>query len=161
MALVFIGLGSNLGDGCLNLTQAWKKLGELKNITPLALSSPYLSEPVGIETKTWFTNAVGVVESKLTPEEMLAELLEVEKEMGRNRLSGKDRTIDLDILYYDDVVINKPTLEIPHPEMHKRLFVLAPLEELAPDHKHPILQQTSRYMKQTLPAEYNVKKISW
>ncbi len=82
MALVFVGLGSNLGDGSANLTKAWKQLGRHPKITALSQSSPYLSEPVGMETQTWFTNTVGVLETRLTPEELLSELLRVEKKMG-------------------------------------------------------------------------------
>lgn len=161
MALIFIGLGSNLGDGKVNLTEAWKRLGKHPQITPLSLSSPYLSEPVGIETQNWFTNAVGALETKLSPEKLLLEILHVETEMGRNRLLGKDRAIDIDILYYDDLVLCSSNLEIPHPELHKRLFVLAPLEELSPDHIHPASQQSSRFMRQALNADYKVKKTSW
>nr|MBF0220841.1 2-amino-4-hydroxy-6-hydroxymethyldihydropteridine diphosphokinase [Desulfobulbaceae bacterium] len=161
MALVFIGLGSNLGNGRINLTEAWKYLGRHPKITPLTLSSPYLSEPVGIVTTHWFTNAVGALETRLNPEELLVELLKIEKEMGRNRLSGQDRAIDLDILYYDDLLLCSSTLEIPHPELHKRLFVLAPLEELSPDHIHPASLLSSRSMRQTLKADYKVIKTTW
>ncbi len=161
MAVIFIGLGSNLGDGLVNLTEAWKQIGRHAKITALSLSSPYLSEPVGMKTLTWFTNAVGALETKLAPYELLQELLQVEKNMGRVRFLGKDRVIDLDILYYDDLVLYSPELDVPHPEMHKRLFVLAPLEELVPDHIHPALQQSSRHMKQTVRANYKVKKTSW
>jgi len=161
MALVFIGLGSNLGDGRVNLIEAWKQIGSQAQITPLSLSSPYQSEPVGMETQTWFTNAVGALETTLAPAELLKELLLVEKGMGRNRLSGKDRVIDLDILYYDDLILHSHDLDIPHPEMHKRLFVLAPLEELTPNHIHPVLQQSSRHMRLALQAHYEVSRMSW
>lgn len=161
MALVFIGLGSNLGAGRLNLPKAWKLIGSHAQITLLSLSSPYLSEPVDMETQSWFTNAVGALETKLAPAELLRELLLVEKKMGRDRRLGKDRVIDLDILYYDDLVLHTPDLDIPHPEMHKRLFVLAPLEELTPDRIHPALQQSSRHMRRTVQATYKVKRMSW
>ena len=161
MALVFIGLGSNLGDGRVNLTKAWKLIGSHAVIIPLSLSSPYLSEPVGMDTPTWFTNAVGALETKLVPVELLKELLKVEEDMGRDRLLSRDRVIDLDILYYDDLVLYTPELDIPHPEMHNRLFVLAPLAELTPDHIHPVLQQSSRRMRRMLHSNYKVNKISW
>lgn len=161
MALCFIGLGSNIGDGRAHLTRAWQHLGQHPKITPLTISSPYLSEPVGMESATWFTNAVGVLETQLAPHDLLNELLSVETTMGRNRLLGKDRVIDLDILYYNDLIVHDATLEIPHPEIQKRLFVLAPMHELAPDHVHPILLHSTSMMKHTVLADYAVKKTSW
>lgn len=161
MALVFVGLGSNLGDGRANLRAAWKQLGETARITALALSSPYLSEPVGMSSAQWFTNAVGVLETALSPAGVLARFLEIELALGRDRGQGLDRTVDLDLLYYDDLVLNSPDLTLPHPQLHNRLFVLAPLAELAPDHPHPIRQQSSTQMRHLVGAAFALKKVAW
>jgi 2-amino-4-hydroxy-6-hydroxymethyldihydropteridine diphosphokinase len=161
MGLAFVGLGSNLGRGRENLLLAWKNLGKIKGLTCLALSSPYFTEPVGVATENWFTNAVGVLESRPTPEKLLDYLLDMEKILGRDRSRGIDRTIDLDLLFYDDLIISSPTLTLPHPEIADRLFVLAPLAEVAPDHVHPLLRQTSRQMLQRIAKSAKVEKKSW
>lgn len=161
MALVFIGLGSNLGNGRQNLQQAWQHLGTVKGITTLSLSSPYGSEPVGMITDNWFTNAVGALETSLSPHELLAAMLEIEQEMGRDRAAGRDRSVDLDILYYDDQIIQDEELEVPHPGINSRLFVLAPLAEIAPDHIHPALGLSSRQMMRVLPSPEHVEKKEW
>ena len=163
MSLVFIGLGSNLGDGRANLRSAWRRLGGQAGITALALSSPYLSEPVGMESAHWFTNAVGIIETSVAPEELLGILLRIETAMGRDRRRGTDRSIDLDILYYDDLVVSSATLELPHPELHRRLFVLLPMLELAPDHLHPVREQTTSHMwrKMTDSRGQRIKKLTW
>lgn len=160
MSLAFIGLGSNLGKGCKNLQEAWHLLGEQRGITLLGLSSPYLTEPVDMESLQQFTNAVGVLETKLSPEQLLGVILSIEKSLGRDRALGQDRTVDLDIVYFDDLVLHTENLDLPHPEMHERLFVLAPLAELAPDRLHPVRNQTTRQMKLAASGQI-VQKISW
>jgi len=161
MSLVFIGLGSNLGPGRQHIQLAWHKLGQQKSTLALALSSPYLTEPVGMASEQLFTNAVGVLETSLSPQDLLKQMLAIELEMGRNRGQGKDRQVDLDILYYDDQLINEPELLIPHPEIAARLFVLAPLAKVAPDHLHPGTGQSSGAMKRLLASGQGAKKISW
>lgn len=162
MALVFIGLGSNLGDGQVNIKQAWQLLGQERTNLLLALSSPYLTEPVGMAPDSpWFTNAVGAMETKLMPQKLLAAMLAIEQQMGRDRQQGMDRPVDLDILYYDDLLVNEPNLTIPHPDIAKRLFVLAPLIEIAPDHLHPISQLSTTAMQRQLPPTFQVTKSAW
>ncbi|MEN8140090.1 MAG: 2-amino-4-hydroxy-6-hydroxymethyldihydropteridine diphosphokinase [Thermodesulfobacteriota bacterium] len=161
MALVFIGLGANLGPARENIRQAWGEVGSLAKTILLSLSSPYLSEPVGVASDNWFTNAVGVLETRLSPHDLLTELLAIETKMGRDRSLGHDRPVDLDILYFDAQIINDPDLTIPHPEIAQRLFVLAPLSEVAPDHIHPVSGLTSTAMKQQLLTPFSVKKSSW
>lgn len=162
MSLAFIGLGSNLGDGRANLKEAWQRLGKTRGITPLGLSSPYQTAPVGMASKQWFTNAAGAIDTKLTPQELLAILLDIEQAMGRDRSKGEDRTVDLDLLLYDDLVLNSAQLEIPHPEIQHRLFVLAPLEELAPDHIHPQTELTIRQLRRNLAdRDQQIRKGSW
>lgn len=172
MALVFIGLGSNLGDGRSNLLLAWQLLGEQKGINTLVLSSPYLSRPVVKESwlragrqlsEQWFTNAVGVLETDLAPLDLLTVLQAIEAGQGRDREKSLDRRVDLDILYYDDLLYLDEVLELPHPEIKNRLFVLAPLEELAPDHRHPRTGQTTRQMRCSLPdgSDNDICRQAW
>lgn len=160
MALVFIGLGSNLGDGRVNLQEAWRRLAALPGVQTLILSHAYESAAVGMVSAQLFTNAVGVCETKLAPQELLNGLLQTETAMGRDRSQGMDRVIDLDILYYDDFVGQDQELSIPHPEIANRLFVLAPLAELAPDHKHPLTGLTSLQMQRRV-LDQRVKQIPW
>ena len=160
MALVFIGLGSNLGNGRANLQEAWRRLGALAGLKTLILSHAYESAAVGMASAQLFTNAVGVCETKLPPQALLAGLLQTETAMGRDRTQGMDRIIDLDILYYDDCVVQDFTLSIPHPEISNRLFVLAPLAELAPDHKHPVTGLTSLQMQRRV-FDQMVNQIPW
>jgi 2-amino-4-hydroxy-6-hydroxymethyldihydropteridine diphosphokinase len=161
MALVYIGLGSNEGDSCRNLQNAWKKMAEAGCGVLLSLSAPYKSEPVGVETDNWFVNAVGVVETRLAPEALLDKMLAIEKELGRDRSKGVDRCIDLDMLYYDDLVLMTPQLVLPHPEIQDRLFVLLPLAELAPDHIHPVLGKSTSMMRKGLVVDKIVQKTTW
>ena len=159
MALVFIGLGSNLGETRDHVRQGWQQLGMHTSITLLTLSSPYKTVPVGFVSDHWFTNAVGVLQTTLSAYDLLQEMLHIEQEMGRDRSIGMDRIIDLDILYYDDEIIFDADLEIPHPEISRRSFVLAPLVEVAPDHLHPILGQSSRAMQRILGDEFMQKGV--
>jgi 2-amino-4-hydroxy-6-hydroxymethyldihydropteridine diphosphokinase len=137
MVNAYIGMGSNIGDGKRTLQDAWKFLGDLDDITLLRLSSPYLSAPVDMVSQHWFTNAVGVVATSLGPVELLRTLLEVEAVFGRTRAETgfgyQDRSLDLDLLYFQEVVMDTPELILPHPHVGKRLFVLEPLAEITPD----------------------------
>jgi len=153
MVIAYIGLGANLGNCRENLLQAWSKLGMVNGVKLLALSSPYKSEPVGMESENWFVNAVGSLETSLEPFELLREMFVVEKSLGRKRvLNGipEDRSLDLDLLYWGDKVSNDPMVTIPHPEIANRLFVLQPLAEIGPDVCHPVIQRTSVEMLQDL-----------
>ena len=161
MAQAFIGLGSNLGDGGKNLLLAWRNLQRQAG-PGLSLSSPYLTEPVGMDNDHLFTNAVGLLQTLLSPGDLLAVMLQVEVELGRDRQKGKDRTIDLDLLYYDDLVLATSSLSLPHPEIARRRFVLAPLAEVAPLQVHPILHQTSLEMMENLTEEGSwIRRITW
>lgn len=161
MVQAIIGLGSNLGDRQKNIQIAWQKLGEIESVTLGSLSNPYLTEPVAMKTASWFTNAVGCIETSLSPLELLKNLLQIESELGRKRTESLDRPVDMDILYYNDMILSRPELTLPHPEIQKRLFVLAPLEELAPDYQHPVLLKSTTEMLQSLASEKVVKKTSW
>jgi 2-amino-4-hydroxy-6-hydroxymethyldihydropteridine diphosphokinase len=172
MSLAFIGLGSNLGDGCQNLQKAWQLAGNKPEITTLAISSPYLTRPVNKKAWTakgkrlsdqWFTNAVGVLETGLPPQLLLGVLKKLESTMGRVSSKTVNRPVDMDILYYDDLVLCRADLDIPHPEIRHRRFVLTPLAEIAPDHKHPVTGLTTRQMIRALPPCdcINIRQIAW
>lgn len=172
MSLAFIGLGSNLGDGRLNLRNAWQRLGEQVGITTLVLSSPYLTRPVvkrvweqeGRQlSEQWFTNAVGVLETGLAPLELLAAMQAVERQQGRDRQKTVDRVVDLDILYYDELVYVDERLVLPHPELQNRLFVLSPLAEVAPDRPHPVTGLTTSQMRRALPdlGANDIRRLAW
>ncbi len=144
----WIGLGSNIGEGKTTLQHAWKKLGEIPQITLVQLSSPWSSSPVAMESSSWFTNAVGKITTEFPPERLLQVLLETEAYFGRSRSSDakgyEDRTLDLDLLYFGEKGTTRCTsdsLYLPHPEINKRLFVLQPLLEIEPEWHDPIYQQ--------------------
>jgi 2-amino-4-hydroxy-6-hydroxymethyldihydropteridine diphosphokinase len=137
----YIGIGSNLGDRKANALEAVDRVSKLPTTRVVRASSLYESEPLG-DAKTWFVNSVIEIETDFPPDELLKRLKAIEKAMGRKRVKGKrwgSRIIDLDILLCDQEVVEKRTLKVPHPEMHKRRFVLMPLAELAPHVVHPQL----------------------
>lgn len=133
----FIGLGSNLGDSKTLLLDAWQALGSVDGIHLDGLSSPYMTAPVDMTSQHWFTNAVGRMQVTLSPLQLLRVLLDTEAAFGRMRDEKKfgyqDRSLDLDLLYYGDVVMDSPELTLPHPRIGDRLFVLVPLLELEPE----------------------------
>jgi len=153
LVLAYIGLGSNLGEKEANLLEAWARLGKVGGVRLVRLSGFYCTEPVGMETPFWFVNAVGVVATSLPPEKLLDALLAIEGELGRDRSLGCDRVIDLDLLLYGDLVRESENLSVPHPRMHERFFVLAPLVELAPDLVHPVLKRTMAELLRGLPLK--------
>ena len=153
MVTAYIGLGSNLGKRRENLLSAWARLGRVKGVKLLVLSKPYKSEPVGMESTNWFINAVGSLQTSLEPFKLLREMFVVEKSLGRERiLEGipEDRCLDLDLLYWDDLVSDDPRVTLPHPEIANRLFVLKPLAEIKPELFHPVIQRTTEEMMQDL-----------
>jgi 2-amino-4-hydroxy-6-hydroxymethyldihydropteridine diphosphokinase len=155
---VYIGLGSNLGDRKANLREAEERLAELPTTRIVKASSLYESEPHG-DAKTWFVNNVIELETDLEPEELLKRTRAIETAMGRKRVKGKrwgSRIIDIDLLLMDNQTVNKRTLKIPHPEMHKRRFVLMPLAELAPHVTHPHLGTS---MSELLGGLKDLKKV--
>ena len=140
----YIGIGSNLGDRKANALEAVDRLAKLPGTKLIRASSLYESEPLG-NAKTWFVNSVIEIETEFPPDQLLKRLKAIEKAMGRKRVKGKrwgSRIIDLDILLCDHEVVETRTLKVPHPEMHKRRFVLLPLAELAPHVVHPQLGQS-------------------
>jgi len=162
-SLAYLSLGSNVGDRAFHLRDAISRLGSLGRI--VAVSSFYETEPIEVTDQAWFVNCVLVLETALTPEELMASLLRIEQEMGRRRTREKGpRTIDLDILLFCDAttgptITDSPELTIPHPAMHKRRFVLEPFAEIAPDVQHPAMKRTIRELLDDLPAGQAVRKL--
>jgi 2-amino-4-hydroxy-6-hydroxymethyldihydropteridine diphosphokinase len=139
--LVYLGLGSNLGDRVMNLRQALEQLEPFAHV--LRTSRIYETPPWGYLDQPAFLNQVVEIETDLSPQELLGYIKGIEENMGRVKsvLNGP-RLIDLDLLFYDDLVIDLPGLAIPHPRMEGRGFVLVPLSELAPDFIHPLFKET-------------------
>ena len=127
------------------------------------ISSSYESEPWGFETEEWFLNRVIVVETEMNPEDLLRQLLEIERELGRERhpeIEGYiSRTADLDILYYGNRIILTEALTVPHPRLHRRRFALLPLCEVAPELVHPVFGLTQSELLKRCPDTLMVRKI--
>jgi len=147
MAQAYIALGSNIGDPVANLTRALAQLAQLGMVS--AVSSYYDTAPVGYDDQPRFVNAACLLETALSPQDLLIALKRIEGRLGRTAaVRNGPRVIDLDILLYDDLVLRTAPLEIPHPRLHERAFVLRPLEEIAPYMRHPLLNQTVRQLSQ-------------
>ena len=142
MAKVYLSLGSNIGDRAGNIRRAIEELGA-HGIRVIRMSSLYETEPLEVRDQPWFLNCAILVEPELSSRQLLAVLLEIERGMGRERRLPKGpRTIDMDILLYGDATVNEPGLEIPHPRMAERKFVLVPLAEIAGEVNHPTAMMT-------------------
>jgi 2-amino-4-hydroxy-6-hydroxymethyldihydropteridine diphosphokinase len=147
MITAYLSLGSNLGDRQANITRAIAMLRE-RGVRVTRESSLYETEPVDVRGGEWFLNAAVEAETSLTPAELMRVLLDIERALGRKRpehpVAGlkEPRTIDLDILMFGSSSVHEPQIEIPHPRMAQRRFVLAPLAEIAPDVQHPGLHKT-------------------
>lgn len=146
MKTVYIALGSNLGDRAENLRDARERI-EASGVRIQRCSHIYETEPRDLLDQPWFVNQVIQADTTLFPRQLLARLLRIEREMGRQRtVRSGARTIDLDILLFANSVVHAPGLEIPHPRMGERRFVLEPLAELAPDLRLPHERRTVREM---------------
>lgn len=143
--IAFIGIGSNLGDPAGNCREAIKRLAAIPGTRLLRSSSLYRTEPVGPPDQDWFVNAVAEIRTMLSPQDLLRAVKEIERNMGRAEApKWGPRIIDLDILLYGQSVVRETGLTIPHPELHKRRFVLAPLSEMASYAIHPAFGITVR-----------------
>lgn len=153
MKLVYLSLGSNIGDREKNLQTAIQQLAA-NQVRVLRVSPVYETEPVEFTAQRWFLNLVVEAETGLFPMQLLARTLRIERALGRVRSVPKGpRTIDIDILFFGRTVMRGARLEIPHPRLAGRRFVLAPLADLAPDLRHPVTHQSVREMLEAAPAQ--------
>ena len=150
---VFIGLGGNLGDVRATFGQAIEKIGEAASVT--AVSSLYRSKPYGFSDQPDFLNAVLRASTQLSPHALFAKLQAIETELGKRVLrENGPRAIDLDLLFHGDLVLKSNELEIPHPGIPERDFVLLPLVDLDPDFRHPILNRSAQELLDSLASRY-------
>ena len=161
--LVYLSLGSNVGDREAQLRDAQARLGEAGRV--VAVSSFYETEPVEFTQQPWFLNCALTLETSKTPRQLMTAILHIEEEMGRQRVQKKGpRSIDIDILLFDDVILNDEItdsmhLTLPHPAMDRRRFVLEPLAEIAPEALHPVLKKTIRELRDALGPGQTVRKL--
>ena len=156
--IVYLSLGSNLGDRVANLRTALDKLAELGTVT--AVSSFYETEPIEMTAQPWFLNCAAKLETEKMPRQLIAAILNLEQSMGRQRKQPKGpRTIDIDILLFASSVLEMPGLTVPHPRLHERRFVLEPLAEIAPEVRHPVVKRTIRELRDALPGGQTVRRV--
>jgi 2-amino-4-hydroxy-6-hydroxymethyldihydropteridine diphosphokinase len=157
----YIGIGSNLGTSGENCVEAIEKISTNDHIKIISKSSFYKTAPIGDIEQDWFINSVIRVDTKLNPKELLLTLLNIESEMGRIRKEKwGPRLIDLDLLFYDKLILNQEGITLPHPEMQKRNFVLVPLNEISESLTHPILKKTVKTLLQESSDDTEVKKLT-
>ncbi len=158
--IAFLGIGSNLGDPGNNCRDALRRLQDLSGVSLVRVSSLYRTEPVGTVEQPWFVNAVAEVRTRLEPADLLRGLQGIEQDMGRrDKGTGGSRIIDLDILLYGSALIDGEDLVIPHNELHRRRFVLVPLNEIAPWAIHPRFGISAQGLLNRLDDRSVVEKI--
>ncbi len=161
MATVYLGLGSNKGDRLQYLKSAVRGIAEFGRTSVVKTSSVYETEPVGKKDQSEFLNSVIRIETTLAPDELLKELKSLERKLGRSEtVRWGPREIDIDILYYDNVVSDVTSLRIPHAEIANRRFVLIPLCEVAPDLMDPVRRLTAVDLLRFCPDNSAVRRIN-
>jgi 2-amino-4-hydroxy-6-hydroxymethyldihydropteridine diphosphokinase len=156
---VYLSLGSNVGDRARNLQGAIAALRKA-GVDVTRISSMFETEPVDYLDQPWFLNCAVEAETELPAVALLKALRQIEADMGSKKLVSKGpRLIDLDILLYDDETIDTPELQVPHPRMHLRRFVLEPLAEIAPNVRHPVYGLSAAEMLANLPDKSSVRKL--
>lgn len=154
---VYLALGSNLGEKAENLGEAIERLAAFGEV--LCVSSYYRTEPVGFAEQDWFLNAAILLRTRLEPRGLLEAALGIEQAMGRVRTrKNGPRLIDIDLLLWSDLVLEEPGLTLPHPRLHERLFVMAPLAEIAPWLRHPLSGRTMTELKEEVAHQGGVER---
>lgn len=157
--VVYLSLGSNVGDRAANLNAAIGRLDSLGKV--LAVSSFYETEPVEFTAQPWFLNCAVKLDTEKMPKQLLRGVLDIEQQMGRRRGERKGpRTIDIDILLFGNSIIDTKGLTIPHQAMNVRRFVLEPLAEIGPEIRHPVFKRTVRELRDALPPGQAVRRLS-
>ena len=152
--VTYIGLGANLENRIMHLKEAIDRIDQIPECRVRAVSPFYQTEPVGVRGQKWYVNGVIRVETSLGPRALLKSLLDIEADMGRIRQTRwGPRVIDLDILLFEDQIIQEKEVTIPHPRMQERRFVLVPLTRLAPNLIHPVLGKTMMELLDEAPVE--------
>ena len=156
----YIGIGSNLGTPDKNCEEAIEKISTNGGIKIVSKSLLYQTTPVGHIKQDWFVNSVIKIDTQLSPKELLSALLDIESEMGRiRREKWGPRVIDLDLLFYDNLILNQEGITLPHPEIQKRKFVLVPLNEIEENLIHPIQKKTVKTLLYELSDDAEVQKL--
>jgi len=158
--IAYIGIGSNLGTPGKNCIEAIEKISNTKDIKIISRSSFYQTEPIGEVQQDWFVNSAIKIKTNLSPTHLLSNLLNIESAMGRTREEKwGPRLIDLDLLFYGNLILRKKGLTLPHPEILKRKFVLIPMSEIAENLVHPTLKKTIKTLLQESSDGTVVKKL--
>ena len=159
MITAYVGFGSNLGDRAGNLLLAARGLMEA-GLHVTRLSAIYESDPVGVEDHDSYLNMVAEITlSNITPSQIMARMIRIEYLLGRrHKFLKAPRTVDLDLLFYDDLKLETEFLQVPHPRLHKRMFVLVPLAELVPNLIHPTLNSSIKDIIENLDSPYDVTR---
>ncbi len=160
MKTAYIGIGSNMGDPRSNCLNAVERIGRVNGCRITGLSGLYMTEPVGVEGQDWYVNGVASVDVDMPARSLLECLLAIETEMGRVKNGHwSSRIIDLDILLFSREIIHEKCLIVPHPLMHQRRFVLAPMADMAPDLIHPSIGKSMIELLQKIPENDQAIKL--
>jgi 2-amino-4-hydroxy-6-hydroxymethyldihydropteridine diphosphokinase len=155
MPVVYLGLGSNIGDKQGNIASALCLISKICEVKKK--SRMYLTEPVGNIEQDWFLNCIVEIETEIEPKQLLSSFKSIERKLGRAKnVKNGPRIIDIDILFYGNNIVNTKNLVIPHPLLHERLFVLQPMIDLNPDFIHPVLKKSIQELYKIYPGKEKV-----
>jgi len=157
---VYIGVGSNMGDRYKNIQDAEKEISKSDSCKIVRVSKIYETDPVGYLDQDNFLNCVFEINTQLIPDQLIDFMLSTEKILKRERIvHWGPRTIDLDILFYNNMIISSSNLIIPHPRMHERMFVMKPLCDLIPEYVHPVLNESCLLIKKKLEKKQGIVEV--